>query len=99
LPRSVYVQYVQQHKGVWFTDTGLTPDAVGLAQLNRKRKLFKPRGSVYALKSTARAIKDRWTAAKLFGPLSSEEKRAIAQETRGGGTQYIVFDKSAMEEI
>ncbi|MDH4352049.1 MAG: hypothetical protein OEW56_12955, partial [Gemmatimonadota bacterium] len=22
LPNSVYVQYVQQHRGVWFTDTG-----------------------------------------------------------------------------
>jgi hypothetical protein len=99
LPQSVYVQYVQKHKGVWFTDTGLTPDAVGLADGKRNRKLFKPRGSVYALKSTARAIKDTWTAGRLFQSISPQAQRAIGQMTRGGGTQYVVFDKSAMEEI
>jgi hypothetical protein len=99
LPPSVYVQYVQKHKGVWFTDTGLTPDAVGLADGKRKRKLFKPRGSVYALKSTARAIKDTWTAGRLFQSMSPRGQRAMGQMTRGGGAQYIVFDKSAMEEI
>lgn len=58
LPASVYVQYVQKHKGVWFTDTGLTPDLVGLAEGKRTRKLFTPIGIVPALKSTAAAIKD-----------------------------------------
>ena len=49
LPNSVYVQYAQQHRGIWFTDTGLTPDLVGLAQGRRTRKLFAPLGVVFAL--------------------------------------------------
>lgn len=42
LPGSVYVQYVQKHKGVWFTDTGLTPDLVGLAEGGRTRNCLPP---------------------------------------------------------
>lgn len=99
LPPSVYVQYVQQHQGVWFTDTGLTPDLVGLAEGKRIRKLFTPAGTVHALKSTARSIKDTWTADRLFQSISPAAKGKLGQMTRGGGTQYIVFDKFRMKEV
>jgi hypothetical protein len=99
LPKSVYVQYVQQHKGHWFTDTGLTADAVGLAEGRRKRKLFVPVGVVHALRSTARSIKDTWTADRLFQSVSPKDRGKMGQMTRGGGTQYIVFDKLRMKEI
>lgn len=99
LKKSVYVQYVQQHKGVWFTDTGLTPDAVGLAGGKRIRKLFVPVGVVHALKSTARSIKDYWTVDRLFQSVSPASRGKLGQMTRGGGAQYIVFDKSQMKEL
>lgn len=99
LPNSVYVQYVQQHKGCWFTDTGLTEDAVGLAEGGRKRKLFVPVGVVHALKSTARSIKDTWTVDRLFQSVSPAARGKLGQLTRGGGTQYIVFDKIRMKEV
>jgi len=99
LPSSVYVQYVQQHKGVWFTDTGLTPDSIGLAEGRRLRKLFEPSGSVHALQTTARSIKDTWTVDRLFQSLSPSSRGKLGQMTRGGGTQYIVHDKFAMKEI
>ena len=95
LPDKLYVQYVKQHKGVWFTDTGLTPDLVGLAKGARTRELFRPAGMVHALKSTAGAIRDSWTI-KPDPSLSTAEKRKLAELTRGGGTQYIVFDKHRM---
>ena len=99
LPNSVYVQYEQQHRGVWFTDTGLTPDLVGLADGRRIRKLFRPLGVVHALQSTARSIKDTWTADRLFQSLSPAARGKLGQMTRGGGTQYIVHDRFAMREI
>ena len=99
LPDSVYVQYEQQHRGVWFTDTGLTPDLVGLADGRRVRKLFTPLGIVHALQSTARSIKDTWTADRLFQSLSPSARGKLGQMTRGGGTQYVVHDKFAMKEV
>jgi len=99
LPQSVYVQYVRGHQGVWFTDTGLTPDRVGLAEGRRTRKLFTPVGVVHALKSTARSIKDTWTADRLFQSISPVAKGKMGEMTRGGGTQYIVFDKTRMKEV
>jgi hypothetical protein len=99
LPNSVYVQYVQQHQGVWFTDTGLTPDLVGLAEGRRTRKLFAPVGTVHALQSTARSIKDTWSADRLFQSMSPAARGKLGQMTRGGGTQYVVHDKFAMKEI
>ena len=99
LPPGVYVQYLQKHKGVWFTATGLTPDLVGLAGGKRTRKLFAPVGAVFALESTARSIKDTWTADRLFQSIAPAAKGKLGQMTRGGGTQYVVFDKSRMEEI
>ena len=99
LSKSVYVQYVQQHKGVWFTDTGLTPDRVGLAEGRRIRKLFTPLGVVHALKCTARSINDTWTVDRLFQFASPAARGKLGQLTQGGGTQYIVHDKFAMKEI
>ena len=99
LPDSVYVQYADQHKGYWFTDTGLTPDDVGLAKGRRVRKLYNPVGIVHALKSTARSIKDTWTAERLFQSISPAARGKLGQMTRGGGIQYIVFDKFRMKEI
>jgi hypothetical protein len=99
LPDSVYVQYVQKHRGVWFTDTGLTEDLVGLAEGRRTRKLFVPIGVVHALKSTARSIKDTWTVDRLFQSVSPAAKGKMGQLTRGGGTQYVVFDKTRMKEV
>jgi hypothetical protein len=99
LPKSVYVQYEQQHRGVWFTDTGLTPDLVGIAGGRRTRKLFSPLGVVHALQSTARSIKDTWTADRLFQSVSPAARGKLGQMTRGGGTQYIVHDKFGMKEI
>ena len=66
LPDRVYVQYVSKHRGHWFTDTGLDPDLVGIAAGKRKRKLFRPGGSVAALKSRAASVKDTWTVGRLF---------------------------------
>lgn len=99
LPDSVYVQYVQRHRGIWFTDTGLTPDLVGLAQGRRTRKLFTPRRTVHALQSKARSVKDTWTADRLFQSLSPAARGKFGQLTRGGGTQYVVHDKFGMNEI
>src|SRR5947208_16197133 len=99
LPRSVFVQYVQKHRGVWFTDTGLTPDFVGLAEGKRVRTLFVPVGVVPALQSTARSIKDTWTADRLFQSLSPAARAKMGQFTRGGGKQYVVFDKFAMRPV
>ena len=99
LPDSVYVQYVAQHKGVWFTDTGLTPDLIGLAEGRRLRKLFAPLGVVHALQSNARSIKDTWSIDRLFQSVSPAARGKLGQMTRGGGTQYIVHDKFAMKEI
>ena len=99
LTRKVYVQYVQQHKGIWFTNTGLTPDLVGLAEGRRLRKLFSPVGDVHALECTARSIKDTWTADRLFQSVSPVAKGKLGQMTQGGGAQYIVVDKLAMKEL
>ena len=99
LTRSVYVQYVGHHRGSWFTDTGLSPDTVGLAEGRRKRRLFVPVGVVHALKSTARSIKDTWTADRLLQSISPGAGGRMGQFTRGGGTQYLVFDKFSMKEI
>ena len=98
LPDKLYVQFVNQHVGAWFTDTGLTPDQVGLARGDRSRERFKPTGSVHALKSTARAIRDSWTI-KPDSSLPPAEKRQLATLTRGGGTQYLVGDKLRMKMI
>lgn len=83
LTKSIYVQYVQRHKGVWFTDTGLTPDAVGLATGRRLRTLFTPAGTVHALKCTARSITDFWTGDKLFQLGTPAEREKIGQATKG----------------
>lgn len=95
----VYVQYVQKHRGVWFTDTGLTPDRIGLAEGKRVRQLFVPAGLVPALASTARSIKDFWTADRLFQSLSPASRSKMGQFTSGGGKQYIVSDPFAMRRI
>ena len=139
---SVYVQYAKKHRGEWFTDTGLSTDRVGIVIGSRKRKLFTPSGTVPALKTKARDIRDYWTQDRIFdnlkpyqiGPIarylkvSPEEllqiaiigdrqdqeslirkaikkeskpilKKLLGTSTRGGGTQYLVFDKSRMNEI
>lgn len=98
LPQKVYVQYKVKHKGIWFTDTGLTPDAVGLSGCGRKRTLYRPAGTVPALRCKAMAIKDTWTPNRILETLSPESKR-LGQMTSGGGTQYVVGDKSRMEEL
>jgi len=99
LPLSVYVQYAENHRGVWFTNTGLTPDQVGLASGRRLRRLFTPIGIVSALQSTARSIKDTWTADRLLESVSPAATGKFGQMTRGGGTQYLVHDRFAMREI
>jgi hypothetical protein len=99
LPSSVFVQYVQQHRGVWFTDTGLSPDLIGLAEGRRLRKLFTPIGAVHALKTTARSIKDTWTLDRVFQSISPAARGKLGQMTRGGGTQYVVHDRFGMKEI
>ena len=98
LPDKLYVQYVIKHKGIWFTDTGLTPDLVGLAKGNRQRKLFRPIGVVFALQSTARSIRDTWTI-PAPADATKEQKRKLAVLTRGGGTQYIVPEKHRMKLV
>ena len=95
LPDKLYVQYVTKHRGIWFTDTGLTPDLVGLAKGNRQRKLFRPAGVVHALRSTARSIRDDWTIRPDPG-LPLAERRKLATFTRGGGVQYVVPDRFRM---
>ncbi len=99
LPQAVYVQYGLQHKGAWFTHTGLSPDLVGLAKGRRLRKLYVPVGIVHALRSTARAIKDTWTPDRLFESISPNARHKFGQMTRGGGTQYLVHDRFAMLEL
>jgi hypothetical protein len=99
LPNSADVQYARQHRGIWFTDTGLTPDLVGLAQGRRTRKLFTPVGAVHALQSTARSIKGTWTPDRLFQSVSPAARGKSGQMTRGGGIQYVVIDRFAMKEI
>lgn len=99
LPASVYVQYVQEHRGVWFTDTGLTPDQVGLAAGRRTRRMFVPMGIVHALQTTARSIKDTWTIDRVFQSVSPAAHGRLGQMTRGGGTQYVVHDRFAMREL
>jgi hypothetical protein len=99
LPALVYVQYAQHHRGVWFTNTGLTPDQVGLAAGRRRRRLFTPIGTVHALQSTARSIKDTWTVDRLLSSVSPIAGGKLGQMTRGGGMQYVVHDKFAMREI
>jgi hypothetical protein len=99
LPASVYVQYAQKHRGIWFTDTGLTPDQVGLAAGRRVRRLFTPMGVVHALQSTARSIKDTWTIDRILESVSPAAAGRLGQMTRGGGTQYVVHDRFAMREI
>ena len=99
LPAAVCVQYGQQHRGAWFTSTGLTPDLVGLAAGRRTRKLYTPLGVVHALQSSARSIKDTWTIDRLFESVSPAARGRLGQMTRGGGTQYVVHDKSAMREL
>jgi hypothetical protein len=80
LPDQVYVQYVKQHRGHWFTNTGLTQDAVGLASGFRTRKLFKPAGSVAALESRAKSIRDFWSADKLFKWSELQSKWEVIQQ-------------------
>lgn len=98
LPLKCYVQYKGQHVGRWFTDIGLTPDAVGLALGTRKRVLFVPSGAVYALKCTARSIRDNWTIGRIF-----DKKDLLSAlkgvPTRGGGIQYLVHDRFRMDQI
>ena len=111
LPDRIYVQYIQKYKGIWFTNTGLTPDHVGIAEGKRIRKLFRPSGNVPALKSVARSIKDVWTADRLIKPLKPENVSKLSEKgkelmnarqgqlTSGGGTQYIVLDNLRMKEV
>ncbi len=40
LPKKAYVQYRSRHPNKWFTDTGLTPDQVGIVKGERQRELF-----------------------------------------------------------
>ncbi len=98
LPTKCYVQYRVKHTGRWFTDVGLTPDQVGLAQGVRRRELFSPAGVVYALKCRAKSIRDYWTPGRIFdkADLLSALKGV---PTRGGGTQYLVHDRFQMDRI
>src|SRR5438128_2009416 len=66
LPKGVYIQYMRANLGNWFTKTGLTQDAVGLAEDFRTRELFEPAGDVAALACRAKSIRDNWSADKLF---------------------------------
>ncbi|MEM0984192.1 MAG: polymorphic toxin type 46 domain-containing protein [Planctomycetota bacterium] len=101
LPNKVFVQYVGKHKGMWFTETGLTPDLVGIAEgsetTKRLRKLYKPSGNVAALKSTASSVKDTWTIEKVLKIKDPAVKKKVM--TRGGGTQYIVANPQKMTLI
>lgn len=98
LPDRVFVQFVDHHLGFWFTDTGVTPDRIGLSSRGRTRRCFRPRGSVAALKSTAKGIKDHWSESALPMSLHPESGR-MGEMTSGGGTQYLVIDRFQMEEI
>lgn len=99
LPLGVYVQFGQHHRGLWFTRSGVTPDQVGLSGAGRVRRRFSPIGVVHALESTARAIKDTWTAARSLESISPVAGGRMGELTRGGATQYIVHDRLAMQEL
>lgn len=99
LPRSVYVQFGQQHRGLWFTDTGVTPGQVGLSGRGRTRKLYTPMGVVHALESTARAIKDTWTTQRLLESVSPAAGGRMGELTPGRARQYIVHDRFSMREL
>ena len=97
--KGVYVQFKGKYLGSWFTETGLTPDMVGLAEGKRLRTLFTPKSNAKALKSTARAIKDTWTPNRLIQSFNPRDKK-YGQMTQGGGTQYLVLNPSSnMQEI
>ncbi len=103
LPAGVYVQYVLGNVGSWFTETGLTPDLVGVSDMKvgdhgRKRTLFVPNGTVHALQSTAQSIRDTWTFKKLYPGADQALIREMAPLTRGGGTQYFVLEAARMKK-
>ena len=95
LAPGTYVQFTYHHVGAWFTRTGLTPGQVGLAKGQRERRLFKPSGTVWALQSTARPIKDYWTTGHLPQSLDPHSRR-MGELTQGGGPQYFVIDRALM---
>jgi hypothetical protein len=43
--------------------------------------------------------KDFWTGDDLFKPGAAAEREKIGQATRGGGTQYVVANQSAMKKL
>lgn len=95
----VYIQYKGKYQGSWFTQTGLTPDMVGLAEGKRLRKLFTPKSNVTVLRSTAKSIKDTWTPDRLIQSFDPREKK-YGQMTSGGGVQYLVPNSgSNMQEL
>ena len=104
LPMGVYVQFAGRHRGAWFTQAGLTPDRVGLAEGQRTRKLFRPIGAVAALESTAQPINDSWTHGRReehVDPTGSMRRgtHVHGQHTLGGGRQYLVIDRFQMQEL
>jgi hypothetical protein len=68
--------------------------------------LFRPRGAVAALESTASSITDTWTPNRVMNhsdprPKALDPARQVmkGEWTRGGGTQYLVADTFQMERI
>jgi hypothetical protein len=105
LPDKLYVQFVGKHLGAWFTDTGMTPDQIGLANRRNGPRLFRPAGSVAALESTASSIKDWWSAGRApdsVVPRAGQDRSGAprkGQMTRGGGKQYLVINKFQMQQV
>lgn len=98
LPPGTYTQFAQQHRGAWFTLSGLMPTQVGLAHGNRTPRRFRPEGIVWALQSVARPIKDTWTSSHLEESLDPRSGKR-GEWTIGGGTQYFVIDRWLMKPV
>lgn len=75
LPDGIYLQWKDEKRGKWFTHTGISGDEVGISILGRKRKLYRPGGSVAALRSKAKSVKDTWTVSRLFQLIDSDDER------------------------
>ena len=98
LPRSVFVRS-EDRQGIWFTDTGLSPEDEGFRGGRRLQPLYSPIGVVPALKSTARSIRGRWTRDQILQASPQQAARRMDQRTNGGGAQYIVGGKLRMREL
>lgn len=96
-PGDIVTQWSGGPVGEWFSFSGQSPEALGIARGGRELRRFRVKQEVEVLQSRAAGIADTWTPQRtldVYSPTPGGKNIAAAGELAGGGGKQMVIPRS-----